>query len=141
MARLAGKPRIKRRYPRVPMRALVRYRSSNVDLAEETRDIGLGGMFIATEMLDAVGTPAELRLRIPGREQELVCRGVVRWTTLDEEILEGRVPNLSGMGLEFDGCEEMRGELVRVFGERILPPDVITAGITFAPPTLFGGNG
>ena len=140
MARMAGQPRIKRRYPRIPLRAQVVYRSPNVNIAEETRDIGLGGMFVASEMLDAVGTPAELRIRLPGGRNEVVCRCVVRWTTLDEEILEGRVPERSGMGIEVDSSEEMRDELVRLFGDRILPPDTFTAGVTFAPPTVLGGR-
>lgn len=45
--------------------------------ADQTRDIGIGGMFVDTDHLRAVGSRVRARLWLPGGSQEVV--GTVRW--------------------------------------------------------------
>jgi type IV pilus assembly protein PilZ len=53
------------------------------------RDISLGGMYIATDSAAPFGTEVFVRIRVPGRRDQMVLPGVVRWRGDD------------GMGIQF----------------------------------------
>jgi uncharacterized protein (TIGR02266 family) len=57
-----------------------------------TRNMGLGGMYIVTEMAMPMGSTVQLRFRVPTLRDPIEVRAAVRWA---EEGL--------GMGVQFDG--------------------------------------
>jgi uncharacterized protein (TIGR02266 family) len=65
----------------------------------ETRNIGLGGVFVATrEPLD-VGRRVALHLTLPHWDELLVAEGEVRWVRADED--GGSRDGVSGAGVRF----------------------------------------
>jgi hypothetical protein len=48
-----------------------------------TRNIGLGGMFIFTDLDASYGTPVIVRLRLPSFAEESLFEAVVRWNEED----------------------------------------------------------
>jgi hypothetical protein len=60
----------------------------------ETRNIGVGGAFIVTSALIAVGTTLTIELTLPTTDQTFTLPAVVRWTN------EG-----DGMGVQFVGVD------------------------------------
>jgi uncharacterized protein (TIGR02266 family) len=58
----------------------------------ETRNIGVGGAFIATTRVAAVGTPLLLELELPGNPRRYQLTSLVRWSS------DGPDP---GMGVQF----------------------------------------
>lgn len=112
----AGAPTGRRRDGRAPLQTQVHYLSDNLSIVEETRDISARGLFIASDLLDAVGTRAQVHLYLPGRPEVLVVECVVRWTTLDSGGLGGNGRSESGMGLEITDRDSRFGEqLSRAF--------------------------
>ncbi|NOZ87426.1 MAG: hypothetical protein GXP49_14375 [Deltaproteobacteria bacterium] len=123
-----------RRFPRLRYRVQVRYSSPNISVLEETVNIGPGGAFINSKLWDAVGAKADLRFFIPGRSNPIACKGIVRWTPLDDEILFGKVPKHAGMGVEFlEGGEEIGKALKETLRDNT---DQQSEDITFTPPVL-----
>lgn len=59
----------------------------------ETRNIGVGGAFIATAELQPVTTTLTVELSLPTTEQVFTLPAVVRWTAKD------------GMGVQFVGVD------------------------------------
>jgi hypothetical protein len=59
----------------------------------DTRNIGVGGAFIATEAIRDVGTTLTLELTLPTTEQVFTLPAVVRWAAKD------------GMGVQFVGVD------------------------------------
>ena len=115
-----------RHHPRLPLETEVHYLSEDLTLAERTKDISLGGLFIISDELDAVGTTAEIKLRLPGGVQEYVCEAEICWTTLDWELHGELVPRPTGMGLRYtDGCKELRKALLRAYGSQLLHSEEI----------------
>jgi hypothetical protein len=53
------------------------------------KDISVGGMYIETNEPAPFGSELLIRLRLPGSDQSLLLRGVVRWETK------------AGMGIQF----------------------------------------
>jgi len=73
--------------------------------ADQTRDIGIGGMFVETDRLRAVGSRVRARLWLPGGSQEVL--GTVRWIRpLPSGDRSGR--HHRGMGLKFLGMSPGR---------------------------------
>ena len=58
-----------------------------------TRNIGVGGAFILTPLVQAVGTALTVELRLPTTEQVFTLTAVVRWASND------------GMGVQFVGVD------------------------------------
>lgn len=73
----------------------VRYRTPEVDgwVSAETRNIGVGGAFIACQMTPAIGTPLTIVLALPNSGTQLTLPAVVRWADGD------------GMGVQFVGVD------------------------------------
>lgn len=63
-------------------------------ITAETRDIGIGGAFIATKQVQAVGTPLSLELTLPTSDRVFALPAVVRWARPDD-----------GMGVQFVGVD------------------------------------
>jgi hypothetical protein len=59
----------------------------------DTRNIGVGGAFIATEAIRDIGTTLTLELTLPTTEQVFTLPAVVRWSAKD------------GMGVQFVGVD------------------------------------
>ncbi|MBA3394833.1 MAG: PilZ domain-containing protein [Deltaproteobacteria bacterium] len=62
-------------------------------IAAETRNIGVGGAFIVTELVQAVGSPLTVEVRLPTTDQLFTLTSVVRWAAGD------------GMGVQFVGVD------------------------------------
>ena len=59
----------------------------------ETRNIGVGGAFVATAAARAIGTAVELEVVLPTTERRFALGAIVRWVaTTGEDI---------GMGVQF----------------------------------------
>lgn len=59
----------------------------------ETRNIGVGGAFIVTKLVPAVGDPLTVELALPTSEQKFTLPAEVRWSDGD------------GMGVQFVGVD------------------------------------
>jgi hypothetical protein len=62
-------------------------------IAAETRNIGVGGAFIATSAIEDAGTTLTLELMLPTTEQVFTLPAVVRWRARD------------GIGVQFVGVD------------------------------------
>jgi hypothetical protein len=63
-------------------------------ITAETRNIGVGGAFVACAELQEVGTPLTLELRLPTSDQTFTLPAIVRWSRAGE-----------GMGIQFVGVD------------------------------------
>ncbi|HEU0029098.1 MAG TPA: PilZ domain-containing protein [Kofleriaceae bacterium] len=59
----------------------------------ETRNIGVGGAFIATPLVQPVGSQLTVELNLPTTDQTFALPSVVRWSAAD------------GMGVQFVGVD------------------------------------
>ena len=102
---------IETRNTRASINLKVEYQRLNAFFADYTTNISKGGTFISTnEPLD-VGTEFAFKLDIPGVEEVLSLKGIVRWVVSVDDADE-RGP---GMGIEFvyeDDEERARVESV-----------------------------
>lgn len=98
-----------RRAPRVPIEVRVEYKRINAFIADFTRDISSGGLFIRTSEPLAVGTEAMFTLSIPRMERPVTLKGRVQRVIPSDDAAE------MGMGIEllFDD-ETERSALKRV---------------------------
>jgi len=63
-----------------------------------TENLSDGGIFVATHLVQPIGTVVSLTLRLPNRKSPLVASGSVRWVREFSESLEAP----PGMGIEFE---------------------------------------
>ena len=75
-----------------------------------TQNLSNGGIFVATHLVQPMGTVVELALRLPTRATALSLVGRVRWVREVHDAFD--VP--PGMGIEFEGISE---EDSRTIGE------------------------
>jgi uncharacterized protein (TIGR02266 family) len=84
--------------PRPGRRLAIRYRKPGTGASAwidaETRNIGVGGAFIASQDPMKTGSEIEIELHVPTCEQPLVLKGQVRW--IQDEGTED-----AGMGVQF----------------------------------------
>ena len=73
----------------------VRFRAASHTawVTAETKNIGTGGAFIATQLVQPVGSQVMVELALPTTEQVFVLPAVVRWS------IDG------GMGVQFVGVD------------------------------------
>jgi uncharacterized protein (TIGR02266 family) len=64
-----------------------------------TRNISVGGVFIATENLPRVGDRINLRFALPGNGRRLTIQTEVRWVRGEVQAIDEHRP--SGVGLRF----------------------------------------
>ena len=67
-----------------------------------TENLSNGGIFVATHVVNPIGTVVALVLRLPTRKTPLHLAGRVRWVREFSEALEAP----PGMGIEFEGISE-----------------------------------
>jgi uncharacterized protein (TIGR02266 family) len=90
-----GKPRPGRRLP-------VRWAAAGVWEVAETRNIGVGGAFIATEAPAPVGASILVELHIPTSERPFEARAIVRWRqAVAPAAADVHSVDAPGMGVEF----------------------------------------
>jgi hypothetical protein len=89
--------RVARRDPRYVVRVPVVYSSATLTVDAIVRDLSRGGVFIATEVLDPVGTPCDLTA-IPDGRAALRFSGVV--AHVRDEVSPVSAP---GLGIQFVG--------------------------------------
>ena len=65
-------------------------------VAAETRNIGVGGAFIATPLIQPVGTPLTVELALPATDRVFTLPAVVRWAAAGPD---------GGMGVQFIGVD------------------------------------
>ncbi len=92
-----------RRTPRVPLEIKVEYKRFNAFIADYTRDISTGGLFVRTDSPLPPGTEAMFTLVIPKVAAPIILRGVVKRVVTGAES-----PKEPGMGVEllFDDDRE-----------------------------------
>ncbi len=75
----------------------VKFRADDTGwVSARTRDIGVGGAFVLTPMVQAIGTPLMLEITLPTTDQTFTLPGIVRWA----------VPGVEGgMGVQFVGLD------------------------------------
>jgi hypothetical protein len=65
-------------------------------IAAETRNIGVGGAYIATHEIQDVGTPLTVELSLPTSDRVFSLPSIVRWSSPARP---------SGMGIQFVGVD------------------------------------
>lgn len=94
----------KRKYKRVYIKFPVQCKGRNYWQYVEARDISVGGMFVATEQVEAVNTKLEVMFDLSGDEKKYIrADAVVSWVR--SEPAKDETGNLqpSGMGIQFTG--------------------------------------
>jgi len=76
-----------------------------------TENLSNGGIFVATYLVQPIGTAVSLTLRIPNRTTPLLLTGRVRWVREFTETLEAT----PGMGIEFDAMSDDDAKTIREF--------------------------
>ncbi|MCC6750187.1 MAG: FHA domain-containing protein [Deltaproteobacteria bacterium] len=87
----------RRREPRHPVDVPVLYSSDSLTFDAVARDVSRGGMFVGTELLDAVGTACAITV-LPDGHAAVTLTGVVAHVVAEQEGRGGRPP---GMGVQF----------------------------------------
>lgn len=92
-----------RRTARVPIEIKVEYKRINAFIADFTRDISGGGLFVRTDTPMPVGSEALFTLAIPRMEKPVTLKGIVR-----RVVPKGDPTTEAGMGVEllFDDEQE-----------------------------------
>jgi len=84
--------------PRTGRRVELRFKcdgSATAQVLATTRDIGVGGAFIATESPCPVGSALDVDIEVPGQTRPISLRAEVRW------VAEGGAEREAGMGVKF----------------------------------------
>ncbi|NOZ86963.1 MAG: hypothetical protein GXP49_11995 [Deltaproteobacteria bacterium] len=114
-----------RRYERYKFNTEVHYQSPYLSITEETRNISAGGVFIASSLLDEIGTRAKLHIYVPGSARPVEVEGVVRWTTLDGRSFVNDENSENGMGVEFvERAVDLDKELAKIFSRDCGPTGI-----------------
>lgn len=64
-------------------------------ISAETRNVGVGGAFIATQDVQPIGTTLTVELTLPTSDQVFSLQSIVRWASTRE----------GGMGVQFVGVD------------------------------------
>jgi hypothetical protein len=81
----------------------VRFRSGADWIEAETRDIGVGGAFIAVAVQPAVGTTLTIELALPTSDQVFTLPAVVRWCR--PNAAPAGPGEIGGIGVQFVGVD------------------------------------
>ena|SRR5204863_9160689 len=88
-----------RRSGRVDLELPVDLRTNEGSIAASTKNIGRGGVFVATERPHRVGERLALTFTLPGSTDPISVQSEVRWTRESASSEEG--DRVAGMGLRF----------------------------------------
>src|SRR5687767_10899495 len=90
-----------RAHPRAPIELRVAYQRMNAFLADYTRDISKGGVFIKTTTPFPIGTEFDFHISLPKRPEGILLKGRVVWVD-DGKDPEGASKGAgAGMGIQF----------------------------------------
>ena len=107
----------RRASPRIEVNAHVDYRTQHEFYAGETANLGVGGLFIATENLLQVGREIALNLDLP-EAGALSLKGEVAWRRP-----QGSTEGPAGLGIRFvELQEEMRSSIEAFLSKRAMEP-------------------
>lgn len=76
-----------------------------------TENLSSGGIFVATHLVEPIGTTVVLQLRLPTRQTALNLAGRVRWVREFSDGLEAP----PGMGIEFESISEEDSQAIGEF--------------------------
>jgi uncharacterized protein (TIGR02266 family) len=76
-----------------------------------TENLSNGGIFVATHLVQPIGTTVAMTLRLPNGKAPLALAGRVRWVREFSETLDAP----PGMGIEFDTISEADTRTIREF--------------------------
>ncbi|MFT3841177.1 MAG: PilZ domain-containing protein [Myxococcaceae bacterium] len=92
-----------RRFPRVPMKAAVEFRSGDRAYHGTSTNVSSGGMFISTSTTVALGSEVAVLFTVPGGGQVL-AKGVTRWRREPDP----RYPEAeTGIGVQFERVNDL----------------------------------
>jgi len=100
---------------RIPVNILVDYKSKGTYLFDFCRDLGAGGVFIATDKPSAVGEELELSFTIPDAKKTLSIKGKVTWI---QAKIEAKPHVSPGMGVQFKDFSSEQRRMLEEFVER-----------------------
>ncbi|SRR6266542_1335624 len=76
-----------------------------------TQNLSHGGLFVATHLVQPIGTLVEVALRLPTTSTPLSLQGAVRWVREFSIGIEGP----PGMGIEFDSVSDGESRVIADF--------------------------
>jgi len=94
-------PDLSRRSGRAELQLPVELRSSDGAFAGVTQNVGVGGMFVATEQPRRVGERLALTFTLPGEANPISVQSEVRW--IRDNASPESPKRVAGMGLRFVG--------------------------------------
>ena len=97
--------------PRVELHVGVGFRSGPSFYTGFTSDLSEGGLFVATHMLQAIGSELALTFALP-TGPEISVRGIVRWVRDTHDYNSATPP---GMGVQFQAIKPEDLERIREF--------------------------
>jgi len=105
-------PELDRRESRIPCNAKARFQAFRVSMTGTVLDIGVRGIYLATEYRLDVGTEIVLAFSLSEDGAEMVqAKGIVRWTNPDVQKRKRSYPQ--GVGVEFTAVTAESQSIVR----------------------------
>lgn len=96
--------------PRHELTVALTFESEHSFFTGSTKDLGGGGLFVATKTLRPVGESVRVRFTLPGSEVRLDAIAEVRWAR-SKDTAEGE----AGIGLEFLQMSPATKQAVKTF--------------------------
>lgn len=107
----------RRKGPRLPVDIPILYSSDTLTFDAVARDLSQGGIFVASELLDPIGTPCNITL-LPDGAPPLSASGVVCHVIVTETGEEGHPP---GLGIKFTKLGEDARKWIGNILQRAIP--------------------
>mgnify|MGYP001327099566 CR=1 FL=1 len=97
----------RRKTPRVMVRVLVDYESSDTYFYDYSNNLSEGGIYIETDRIQSVGSKITLRFTLPGIDRVFEATGHVTWAYQPKSGDGGPPTDVlgKGMGIQFDTIE------------------------------------
>lgn len=109
-----GKIDERRKAPRIMVRVLVDYESSDTYFYDYSNNLSEGGIYIETDRPLPIGSPITLRFTLPGLDRVFETKGNVAWVYIKKPGDEGPPAEVlgPGMGIEFKELNEADIKLI-----------------------------
>jgi uncharacterized protein (TIGR02266 family) len=101
----------RRAHERVDVKLEVTMESESNFYMGLTENLSEGGLFIATHLLQPIGTPVTVVLKLPNAPQPITINGTVRWVRQYSETSDTE----PGVGVRFEQLPAEHTEFIRVF--------------------------
>ncbi|MFH1018281.1 MAG: TIGR02266 family protein [Pseudomonadota bacterium] len=120
MVELKGSER--RQHPRIMVRVLVDFESSDAYFYDYSNNLSEGGIFIATDRILPMDTPVTLRFTLPNIDRVFQANGKVAWVFEPSAGDEGPPTDVlgKGMGVQFHDMDEKDRKLVRDYIQSVV---------------------